>query len=163
VHGYLYALPFPNDSGWQLLYIVRYEGTLAWCRQEYPFYISLEKATNSIDSERLHVVQWFGSSFQRTGVMPKDPPLLFPAYLACNSHDADGNPKILFKGNHEKCEPYWGFVEDQELETACRLFCDGSEPLHKQYIKLTRQSWERVRELSIMHKKPLSFRCESEI
>eukprot|EP00808_Paulinella_micropora_P025046 g52674.t1 len=38
-------------------------------------------------------------------------------------------------------------LEDQELETAYRLFCDGSEPLHQECIRLTRESWVRVREL----------------
>eukprot|EP00808_Paulinella_micropora_P023571 g78792.t1 len=96
--------------------------------------------------------------------MQTEPPLLFPAYLACNNpHDKDGNTKILFKGNHEKYEPYWGFLEDQEFETACRLFCDCSEPLHQECIRLTRESWVRVRELSIRHKKTISFPCESKI
>ena len=106
--------------------------------------------------ERKHSVHFFGSPHVGQGKMPKNSPLLYPAFLS-NVDFRNGNPRILFTEKHESCSAYTGVVTERELLEGERVFNDGSEPCDREGRRLTRDSWDRILALGHKHNRHLSF------
>jgi len=149
VYGQLWLLPMSNDKEWLGMYLVTYLGVHSSIPQ-------FERSKRSVSKHNVH---FWGSPHVRAGKMPKDPPLLFPAFLS-QVDFRNGHPRILFTKKHESCSPYTGIVTERDLLEAERVFDDGSQPFGQEGRRLTQDSWNRVLKLAEKHKRSLSFNLE---
>ena len=147
VRGQLWCLPMSQDEEWCSMYLVRYLGA------HHQGATQFEHGDMSV---KKHHVQFFGSPHVTQSRMPKNPPLLYPAFLS-QVDFRNGNPRILFTEKHESCSAYTGVVTERELIEGERVFDDGSQPCSEEGRRLTLDSWNRIVALGVKYNRQLSF------